>query len=252
MATQTKIKVVLVDDQPLWREGLRQVMTLHDDIEVIQEIGQGEEALAKLQELQADVVLLDISLPGLNGIQVTQQLKSAHSSTAVVILTNYDDPDHVIHAIQSGAAAFCTKDIQPERLVEVIHVAAQGNYVIGDKIYNYEGAQARVRKMMDELTGHYTDEPHTSLSAREMEILLYVTRGYSNKEIAHVLSISNQTVKNHMTAILRKLKVQDRTQAAMYALRHGWIKLGDTLRQDENKITVGTDSSVRSVVDGSK
>lgn len=237
MATQRKIKVVLVDDQPLWREGLRQVITLHDDIEVIREIGQGEEALTLLQELQADVVLLDINLPGLNGLQVTHHLKVNWKNTAVVILTNYDDPDHVIHAIQAGASAFCSKDIQPERLVEVIRVAAQGHYVINGKIFDAEGAQNHIKKMVDKLMGHQIDEHRTSLSSREMEILIYVTRGYSNKEIARTLNISNQTVKNHMTAILRKLKVQDRTQAAMYALRHGWIKLGDTLRHDENKTT---------------
>lgn len=239
MATPKNIKIVLVDDHRVWLEGLRQIVSSYEDIEVIGQIRDGEEALQKIQELKPDVALLDIELPQGNGLHVTSQLRAAQSPTGVVILTVHDSPDQLVHAIQSGASAFCAKDIEPEWLVEVIRVVAQGHYVIEDKVYNDEGAQEALEKIIDRLKGKHRDETMQSLSSREMEILLYVTRGYSNKEIAKSLTISNQTVKNHMTAILRKLDVQDRTQAAMYALRHGWIRLSDTLRKDGNEITFG-------------
>ncbi len=232
------ISIVLVDDHRVWLEGLRQIVSLCDDIQVIDEIREGDSALHRLQELQPDVVLLDIEMPHANGLYVTSQLKAAQSQSAVVILTAHDSPDQMLHAIQSGASAFCSKDIEPERLIEVIRVVAEGHYVIDDTVYNYEGAQEKLKKLASAMAGNRVDEPGSqSLSSREMEILLYVTRGYSNKEIARSLTISNQTVKNHMTSILRKLDVQDRTQAAMYALRHGWIRLSDTLRHDANEIT---------------
>ena len=229
-----KIGVLIVDDHPLFRQGLRDVIRSEPDLLVVGEGAAGDEALGLVRELQPDVVLMDINMPGMNGLQVTRQIKTDRSHTAVVMLTAYDDVEQVLHAFRAGAAAYCPKDVAPGKLVEVVRQVAQGHYVVGDQLFDRDGIQAWMEKGIGAVTRPYiddTEEVFSPLSPREMEILQYVTRGLSNKEIAHVLGISHQTVKNHMTAILHKLDVEDRTQAAVYALRHGWVRLQETIKE---------------------
>ena len=225
------IGVLVVDDHPLFRQGLRDAMRLEDDIRVIGEGATGEEALRLVRELQPDVVLMDINMPDGNGLQVTRQLKAERLRTAVVMLTAYDDAEQVLHAFKAGASAYCPKDVAPGKLLEVVRQVAQGHFVVNDQLFDREGIQAWMDKGISQVTRPFlddTEEVFSPLSPREMEILQYVTRGLSNKEIAQALGISHQTVKNHMTAILHKLDVEDRTQAAVYALRHGWVRLQDS------------------------
>lgn len=235
---QKKISIVLVEDHALLREGIRTVIGSYSDLEVIGEASTGEQALEAIMRLRPDVVLLDVNLPLMNGIQVLTQLKAKHSETAVIVLTIYDDPEQMIHAFRAGAAGFCAKDIAPEVLVNYIHHVTEGKYVVGDRVLDEKG----LRKWIVDRVGEITDlrtvidgEPHTPLSQREMEILKQVVgEGASNQEIALKLNISHQTVKNHMTSILRKLNVQDRTQAAVYAIRRGWFRVNER-RENEDE-----------------
>jgi DNA-binding NarL/FixJ family response regulator len=231
-----KINVMIVDDHPIMRDGLRRLLETEPDIKVIAETGTGEQALVMVKEFQPDVVLLDINLPNLNGLQVTSRLKADHSRVAVVLLTAYDDAEQILHAMRAGASAYCPKDIATDPLIGVIREVARGNYVIQGKVYNERGVQDWLNIQVEQLTGPYTidtGEHYVPLSPREMEILRCVTRGLSNKEIAQELGISHQTVKNHMTSILDKLNVEDRTQAAVYALKRGWVRIQDYQRPTE-------------------
>lgn len=236
------IQLLIIDDHPVFRQGLRDIFDAEEDIEVVAEGSSGELALQLVHRLQPDVLLLDINLPGINGLQVTSRLKAEHSTTAIVLLTAYDDMEQVLHAMRSGGAAYCPKDVEPEHLVEVVRNVARGFYIVGQHKFDFEGLQAWLDAGIEAITGPYMVDPgehFVPLSGREMEILRHVTHGKSNKEIAQMLGISHQTVKNHMTSILKKLDVRDRTQAAVYALRRGWVRTAN----DNNEMPMsGIDS----------
>ncbi len=226
-----KIGVIIVDDHPLFREGVRNILVGEEDLDVLGEATTGDQGLDLAREVKPRVALVDVNLPNLNGIQVTRQITTERLGTSVVLLTAYDDLEQVLHAFSAGASAYCSKDVQAGKLVDVIRQVARGFFVVGDQIYDQTGLDQWVARGVETIRRPHLDgevEAYTPLSPREMEILQYVTRGLSNKEIASKLGISHQTVKNHMTAILHKLDIEDRTQAAVYALRHGWVRLQDT------------------------
>lgn len=224
-----KTSIMLVDDHPLFRQGLRRVLEAEEDLEVIMEVADGEEALRLAKQLAPKVVIMDINLPHMNGLQVTRELKQAVPEIAVIMLTAYHDDEQIFHSIRAGAAAYFPKDITPRRLVEAIRQVSKGNYVVDDEVLNKPEVATWLLQQFDKVA--YVDgmpnEMFAPLSPREMEILQHIARGQSNKEVAYELGISRQTVKNHMTSILRKLAVNDRTQAALYAVRRGWIRLHD-------------------------
>jgi two-component system response regulator DegU len=223
-----KIKVMIVDDHPVFRQGLRNVLSVHEDLCIVGEATDGPEAVERAQELLPDVVVMDINLPTLNGLQATRRLKACCHDVNVIMLTAYDDEEQVYHAIRAGAAAYYSKDVSPERLVDVIRHVSQGRYVIGETVLDEDGIGDWLLKEFRRFGGGVFEEEgqfFAPLSPREMEILELVIQGMSNREIAYHLGISHQTVKNHMTSILSKLGVADRTQAAVYALRHGWVPL---------------------------
>jgi DNA-binding NarL/FixJ family response regulator len=223
----SEISIVVVDDHPLFRQGVVDALMLEPDLQVVGQAADGEEALEMLRELQPQIALMDVNLPGLNGQQVMRQAAGEKLPTRVLLLTAYDDPSQRLHAMRGGAAAYCSKDVQPERLVELVRLAAEGKYIIGEQVLEYAELERWLAGHTDIAMRAYGDpgEPYSPLSGREMEVLGQVTKGLSNKEIALALGISHQTVKNHVTAILRKLGVEDRTQAAIYALRRGWVRL---------------------------
>jgi DNA-binding NarL/FixJ family response regulator len=225
-----KISIMIVDDHPLFRQGLRRVIEAEDDMEVIIEVGDGEEALRLAQKMVPDVIMMDVNIPTMNGLQVTRSLKGSLPNVGVIMLTAYHDDEQIFHAIKAGAGAYYPKDVTPRKLIEAIRQVSQGNYVIDDNVLAKSQVASWLLKQFEQMSAFGTspDELFVPLSPREMEILQLITRGYSNKEVAHELGISRQTVKNHMTSILRKLSVNDRTQAALYALRRGWIRLQDT------------------------
>jgi len=231
-----QIKVVVVDDHPFFRQGLRDVLSAEQDLHIIGEASDGEEALRLIRGLAPDVVVMDVNIPSLNGIQVTRKLRAERSPVNVVILTAYDDEEQVFHAIRAGASAYYPKDVAPERLVTAIREVSRGHYVIGDMVMDEAQLAPWLLKETQRFGATGLDlgeEPFNPLSPREMEILQFITHGMSNKEIACRLGISHQTVKNHITAILHKLGVKDRTQAAVYTLRRGWVRLQDTQPQSD-------------------
>ncbi len=227
------IKILIVDDHPLFRQGLVDVIDMDDRLQVVAEAADGDSAFDMALEYHPDTILMDVNLPNANGLQVTRRILGALPETRIIILTGYDDAEQVFHALRLGATAYCAKDVPPEELLRTIHSVQDGSYLVNGQVMSREELGAWI----EQRTGRYGSFPaedqaeaYTPLSPREMEILELVARGASNKDIARRLSISQQTVKNHMTAILRKLRVDDRTQAAVYALRHGWVRLDTVAR----------------------
>ncbi len=222
-----EIRIIIVDDHPFFREGLRNVLASEQDIRVVGEAGDGEEAVEKAAELQPDVILMDVNLPRMNGLEAMRRIKEARPETNFVILTAYDDEEQVYHAVRAGASAYHAKDVDPRRLVTTIREVNAGRYVVGGATLTETEIGQWLLEKFRLFGGEMFEEGRylSPLSAREMEILRMVVAGMSNKEIAYRLGISHQTVKNHITAILNKLGVADRTQAAVYALRRGWVPL---------------------------
>jgi DNA-binding NarL/FixJ family response regulator len=228
--TEHRISILIVDDHPLFRDGLQQALELESDLQVIGQSVDGEDALHAARRLRPDVVLLDINLPVLNGLQVARQLKAERNNTAIIVLTAYHDSQQVLHAMRAGASAYCSKDVTPDDLIEVIRDVASGYYVVENERMDERAFDNWLQSNIEAMSGPYiidAEEHYIPLSPREMEILQYVTNGLSNKEIAMKLRISQQTVKNHMTSILKKLNVEDRTQAAVNAIRRGWVRVKD-------------------------
>ena len=224
-----KISVMIVDDHPLMLQGLQKVLAAEPDIAVIGAATDGEEALETARRLTPDVVLLDINLPTMNGMQVARQLKADLPNIAVIMLTAYHDENQVFHAVRAGASAYYPKDVTVDKLLDAIREVSQGNYVIEENVLSKPELAEWITERFEEIGAFWegAEDMFMPLSDREMEILELITRGMSNKQVALELGISHQTVKNHMTSILRKLAVNDRTQAAVYALRKGWVRLQD-------------------------
>jgi DNA-binding NarL/FixJ family response regulator len=189
-AAGAKARIVIVDGHTLFRRGVRNILELEDDMEVVGEAGNGREAITTIQELTPDVVLMDLTLPTPNGIETTQRVKRELPHTAIIVLAPNEDEDQLFEAIKAGAAAYVLKEF---RELAVYGADAQPIFA--------------------------------PLSPREVEILDNIAQGMTNKQVAYALGISEQTVKNHMSSILRKLSVNDRTQAVVYAMRQGWIKI---------------------------
>jgi DNA-binding NarL/FixJ family response regulator len=222
-----KTRIAVVDGHTLFRRGVRNILELEADMEVVGEAGNGREALAMVQEMTPDVILMDASLPAPNGIETTQRIKRELPHTAVIVLAGNDDEDQLFEAIKAGGAAYVLKDIDPQDLIGIIRRVRTGEYLINDKVFSKPSVASRVLKEFRELAvyGAEAQPIFAPLSPREVEILDNIAQGMTNKQVAYALHISEQTVKNHMSSILRKLSVNDRTQAVVYAMRQGWIKI---------------------------
>lgn len=223
------ISVLIIDDHPLFRQGVMDVLSLSEDIRIVGEAPNGEMGLDLMRSLKPDVAIVDINLPGLNGLQVTQQVIQEKLPSRIILLTAYHDQEQLLHSAYSGAAGFCSKDIEPEKLIQAIIEINSGKFVLDDLIMTKTEFSAWLDQQMGNARHLYSEpgSPFHPLSQREMEVLSCVVDGKSNKEIAGLLGISHQTVKNHITSILRKFAVEDRTQAVVYALKHGWVNLVD-------------------------
>lgn len=213
--------IVVIEDHPLFRQGVVDILSVEKDLKVVGQASNGMDGLLMIREQKPDVAIIDVNLPGINGLQVTRQISLEKLEARVILLTAYDDADQKIHAMRSGAAAYCTKDVQPKELIDVI----QKVRLMGQEISPEDMKRWAVNRT--EAVENGTEKTLHPLSNREMEVLTYITHGLSNKEIATMLKISQQTIKNHVTAILRKLGVADRTQAAIFALRHGWVRMDE-------------------------
>jgi DNA-binding NarL/FixJ family response regulator len=214
------IRLLLVDDQALFREGLRTLLSLYSDLEIVGEAANGQEAVQQVEDLQPDVVLMDLRMPVLDGVAATRRLKEIQPSSRVIILTTFDDDEHVFDGLRAGAVGYLLKDVASEKLVEAIRTTARGESFLQPNIAAKLVAEfARLEETQAPPKQDLVDP----LSGRELEILALVAGGASNKEIAAELFITEGTVKNHVTNILGKLGVRDRTQAALKAREMGLI-----------------------------
>jgi DNA-binding NarL/FixJ family response regulator len=226
-ATGEKTKILIVDDHALFRVGIHNILDKEDDLEVVGEADDSRSAFDLAVETSPDIVLMDLSLGSPGGIETTQRIKRELPSAAIIVLAVNEDEDALFEAIKAGAAAFILKDVGPDDLVTIIRRVYLGEYLINDKVFAKPAVASRVLKEFRELAvyGQEAAPIFAPLSPREVEILDNIAQGMTNKQVAYALSISEQTVKNHMSSILRKLSVNDRTQAVVYAMRQGWIRM---------------------------
>ena len=205
------IRVLIVDDHQIVREGLRSFLQLQDGIEVVGEAVDGAEALEKVGELVPDVVLIDLVMPGMDGIAAIRKISALSPSTRVLVLTSFAEDDKVFPAIKAGAHGYLMKEIRPTDLADSIRAVYRGEPSLHPDI---------AKKLMEQLSrDEESYEPEEDLTTRETEVLRLLARGQSNREIAATLGVSEKTVKAHVSNILHKLHVADRTQAALYAVR---------------------------------
>jgi len=230
-----EVSIVVVDDHPLFRQGVINALSLEPGFKVVGQAENGQDALTIIRKLRPCVGVVDINLPGVNGQQVTHQVVQEKLPTRIVLLTAYNDQEQIIHAAWAGVAAFCSKDVDPYQLIQTIKEVVEGKFVIEGRVFNQLEFEFWLEEETEKARHLYSEpgSPFHPLSAREMEVLTCVVRGMSNKEIAASLGISHQTVKNHVTSILRKFGVEDRTQAVVYALKRGWVKLLDKHSQSQ-------------------
>ncbi|HEV2250457.1 MAG TPA: response regulator transcription factor [Candidatus Limnocylindria bacterium] len=220
------IRIVLADASRLTTLGISQVLEKEPDMEILAVVTDGEEAVAKTIELEPDVLIIEVELPLLSGIKATQRVRRELPHVAVVILTALEEEQTLFDAIRAGAAAYLHKDCEPKELVDSIRKVRNGQFIINEKIFAKPAVATKVLAEFRELSVYGPGSSHVfaPLSPREVQILDNIAQGMTNKEVAYTLAISEQTVKNHMSSILRKLSVNDRTQAVVYAIRQGWIK----------------------------
>jgi DNA-binding NarL/FixJ family response regulator len=214
------IRILLVDDQPLFREGLRTLLSVHSDFEVVGEAGNGEEALQLARSLLPSVVLMDLQMPVLDGVAATRRLKAEQPQCRVIVLTTFDDDEMVFDGLRAGALGYLLKDVPSEKLGEAIRLAARGESFLQPSVAAKVVAEFARLTSKPAMNARALVEP---LSDRELEILRLIADGASNREIAGTLFLAEGTVKNHVTNILGKLGVRDRTQAAIKARAIGLI-----------------------------
>ena len=226
-AVADRIRILIVDDHALFRVGIANILGREKDFEIIGEADSSRSAIEAAEQLSPDVILMDASLPSPGGIETTQRIRRELPATAIVVMAADEDEEALFASIKAGAAAFAIKDISPEDLVHVVRRVSDGEFLINDKVFSKPAVASRVLKEFRELAvyGQEAQPIFAPLSPREVEILDNIAQGMTNKQVAYALSISEQTVKNHMSSILRKLAVNDRTQAVVYAMRQGWIKM---------------------------
>jgi DNA-binding NarL/FixJ family response regulator len=219
-----KIKILLADDHVLVRQGTRELLEQQEDIEVVAEAGDGEEAVRLAASRRPDVVIMDISMPKLNGIEATQQIKARHPATAVLVLTAYDDDQYIFALLEAGAAGYLLKDVQASELVKAVRSVHAGESVLHPVV-----ARKVIHRFAQPAGQDTKATAFGQLTEREMQVLKLAAKGMTNQEIAHELVIGVRTVQVHLSNVFNKIGVGSRTEAVVHALREGWITLEDTL-----------------------
>lgn len=210
------ISIMLVDDHKMIRMGLAAYFATLDDIDVVAEAESGKAALELIQKHVPDVVLMDLNMPEMDGVEATRQLRSVSPRTQVIVLTSHHDDEHIFPAIRAGALSYLLKDIDPDDLADAIRKAKKGEAVLNPQVASR--VVREVQGLRDELN------PFTELTDREMEILKLIAAGMNNRTIGEELVISEKTVKSHVSNILGKLHLSDRTEAAVYAWQQGVVR----------------------------
>ncbi len=226
--TMDCIRVMLIDEHPLFRQGCRYTLEQAGDCVVVAEASDSRTGLDLAKQHQPDVVLIDALLSTNDALELARQIRHNSPRVAILMLTAFEDEEQLFQSMKLGAAAYLLKDIAPDQLIEAVRRVSGGVYIINDNVLSRPTVASRVLRTFREMTAEEPPEVqplYSPLSTREIEILDYIARGNSNKEIAKSLKISDQTVKNHITSILKKLSVNDRTAAVVHALKKGWIKM---------------------------
>jgi DNA-binding NarL/FixJ family response regulator len=214
------VRVLIADDQALVRGGFRMILEAKEDMEVVGEAGDGAEAVEMVERLQPDVVLMDVRMPGVDGIEATRRIAASGSSARIVILTTYDVDEYVFSALRAGASGFLLKDVRPAELTEAVRVIARGDALLAPGV---------TRRLLDRFAGVLPDgaAPPSNLdelTEREVEVLRFVALALSNAEIATRLVLTEATVKTHVSSVLRKLGLRDRVQAVVFAYDVGLVR----------------------------
>lgn len=210
------ISVLIVDDHAIVRQGLRTYLDLQPDMQVVGECADGRQALELVRNLVPDVVLMDLVMPNMDGVEATRAVTSMSPSTRVIVLTSFSEDEQVFASIKAGAQGYLMKDVLPQELVRAIRTVHRGEAQLDPEI---------ARKLMHEFSNPQPTTPKHDLTERELEVLRLISQGKSNKEISEDLVLSEKTVKTHVSNILQKLHLSDRTQAAVFALRQRIVEL---------------------------
>lgn len=211
------IRVLIADDHPLMREGLKKLLELEEDMEVVGIASDGEDALEKIKEVHPDVALMDINMPAMNGIQALRCIRHEEIDVRVIILTIHDSREYLLETINLGADGYVLKDADMESLVEAIRTVSKGGSYIHPTL---SSELVRVYKTNEDISSGRQVTKQSNLTRREFEVLCLISEGNSNKDISEKLFISEKTVKNHVSSIFKKIHVNDRTQAAIYAIKN--------------------------------
>ncbi|AWB46245.1 DNA-binding response regulator [Paenibacillus sp. CAA11] len=231
------IKVLLADDHQLFREGLKRILNMEEDIEVVGECSDGSQVLDCCNRYEPEIVLMDINMPVLNGVDATKELREIKPDIKVIILSIHDDESYVFETLRKGATGYLLKDMEAESLINAIRSVAEGHAFIHPKVTGKLIQQLRRMEYLNE-TGAIAEDgsireagvkfvagDDNPLTRREAEVLRLMAEGRSNKMIGEHLFISEKTVKNHVSSILQKMEVDDRTQAVINAIKFGWVRL---------------------------
>jgi DNA-binding NarL/FixJ family response regulator len=211
-----RIKVLIVDDHAIMRDGIRALLSVNDDIEVVGEASEGKEAIKKVEQLKPDVIVMDIAMPGMDGMEATRQMVKGNSRAKVLILTQHDNKEYILSAIKAGAAGFVPKRAMGSELVSAIRAVSRGDSVLYPSVASALIEDYRQRSELD---------PYDRLTAREREILKLIAEGHTSQAIADMLVISLKTVLGHRTKIMEKLDIHNRTELIKYAMRKGLISI---------------------------
>lgn len=212
------ITIVIVDDHSIVRQGVRALLETQPDIFIVGEAASGDEAVRLCVDQAPDVVLMDLLMPGMNGVEATRMIKQVSPRTQIVVLTSYHEDEHIMPAIRAGALSYLLKDVSPSELLDAVRKTARGETVIHPRV------AAHMMQALQSAESQETKSPFADLSKREMEVLRLIAEGLSNAAIGEALFISEKTVKSHVGNILGKLHLADRTQAAVYAWRSGLVE----------------------------
>lgn len=229
MVDKDVITIALIDDHKLFREGVKRILSYEPSFDVIAEADDGSEAKSLIEEHEPDVVLMDINMPEVNGIEATRELIEHFPNTKIIILSIHEDETYVTHALQSGAQGYLLKEIDTESLMEAIKVVHDGGSYLHPKVTH--NLVKEYRKLIDDKESNTAlkpveyRKPLHLLTRRECQVLQLLSEGQSNRKIAETLVISEKTVKNHVSNILQKMEVDDRTQAVVTAIKNGWVEV---------------------------